>query len=88
MLATTLYAAMVFIGTVSLAMIIFAGFRYITSQADKKTIDSANKTLFYAAVGLFFVMFSFFILNIIGSATGVTCIEPLNVLQNGFDACK
>lgn len=79
---------LVFVGTLSLGMVIFAGFKYISSQADKKAIDSANKTLFYAALGLFFVLFSFFILNIIGYATGVRCIEPQNVLLKGFDACK
>lgn len=88
MLALIINGTLVFVGTISLAMIIFAGYKYITSQADKKTIESANKTIFYAAAGLFFVLFSFFILNIIGTATGVSCIEPQNVLKNGFDACK
>lgn len=87
-LPEVIYATVFFVGLVSLGMIIFAGFKYITSQADKKTLDSANKTLFYAAMGLVFVLFSFFILNLIGMATGVTCIEPQNVLQNGFNACK
>ncbi len=88
MIALVINGTLIFVGTVSVAMIIYAGFKYISSQADKKAIDSANKTLFYAAIGLSFVLFSFLIINIIGSATGVTCIEPQNVLQKGFQACQ
>ena len=87
-LPEVVYATLVFVGVVGVAMVIFAGFRFITSQADKKTIEGTQKILQYAIIGLAVVLFSFLFLNIIGAATGVTCIEPLNVLSKGLDACK
>ena len=74
----------IFVGTVVLFMAIWAGFQYMTSRSDKKAIESAHKTLLYAAFGGCLVLFSFLILNVIGEATGVTCIEPQNYFQNGI----
>jgi hypothetical protein len=82
------YAAITFIGIISVAMLIYTGFKYITAQADKKAIDSAQKTLQYTIIGFMVVILSFFFLNVIGEATGVRCIEPLNVFQKGLSACQ
>lgn len=40
------------VGIVSVAMIIFAGFRYVTAGGDSNSINSARNTLIYAIVGL------------------------------------
>ncbi len=40
------------VGVVSVAMIIFAGFRYVTAGGDSNAINSAKNTLIYAIVGL------------------------------------
>ena len=40
------------IGVVSVIVIIYAGFRYVTSGGDSNSVNSAKNTLLYAAVGL------------------------------------
>lgn len=41
-----------FVGVVAVIMIVFAGFRYITSGGDSSKISGAKNTLIYAIVGL------------------------------------
>lgn len=41
-----------FVGVVAVIMIIFAGFKYVTSGGDSSKIGSAKNTLVYAIVGL------------------------------------
>lgn len=40
------------IGTVSVIMVIFGGFRYVTSGGDSNAISSARSTILYALIGL------------------------------------
>jgi hypothetical protein len=42
----------VFVGIVAVIMIIFAGFKYVTSGGDSSKISSAKNALIYAVVGL------------------------------------
>ena len=74
--------ALIFSGIVALFLIIFSGIRFITSSGDPKNIESAKKTFIYAILGLILVLLSFFIINIISYATGVSCIKFM-----GFQAC-
>ena len=48
----------VIVGVLAVIMIIFAGFRYITSAANEQAVASAKRTLIYAIVGLILVAFS------------------------------
>lgn len=75
-------------GTISLFMIIFAGYQLIFSGGEAKTVDGARKTLTFAILGLFLVFLSFMILNIIASVTGVACLG--NILRGsfGFTSCN
>ena len=41
-----------FVGVVAIIMIVFAGFRYVTSGGDSSKISSAKNTLIYAIVGI------------------------------------
>ena len=41
-----------FVGVVAVIMIIFAGFKYVTSGGDSSSISSAKNTLIYAIVGI------------------------------------
>ena len=43
------------VGVISVIMIIYAGFRYVTSGGDSNSVGSAKNTLIYALVGLFIV---------------------------------
>ena len=67
-------AALVFAGVIAVALIIFAGAKYITSKGDQAKIDSAKKTLTYAFVGLAIIFLSFFIVTFISQITGVSQI--------------
>lgn len=45
----------IIVGIIAVLMIIFAGFRYITSAGNDQTIASAKRTLIYAIIGLIIV---------------------------------
>jgi hypothetical protein len=76
-------AALMFVGTVTLILIIWAGIKFIMSGGDNKQLEGARKTLTYAVIGLAIVVFSFLIINIIGYVTGVTCIRGFS-----FTSCQ
>ncbi len=63
--------ALIFAGVVALFLIIFAGFKFVTSKGDPQEVDNAKKTLTYAIIGLLLILLSFAILNLIASVTGV-----------------
>ena len=67
-------AALVFAGIVAVALIIYAGARYITSKGDEARIESAKTTLTYAFVGLAIIFLSFFVITFISQLTGVSQI--------------
>lgn len=75
-------AALMFLGTVAVIMFIYAGYKFVMSHGDPKQAETARKTITYAIVGLLIVIFSFFIISLISSLTGVSCIK-----QIGFTQC-
>ena len=71
-----LFFALMAAGIVAVIFIIYAGFRYVTSEGDQKRIDSARKTLTWAIIGLIIILMAFFIVNFIGTITGTAdCIS-------------
>ncbi len=72
-------AALVFAGVVAVIFIIVAGYKYLTSGGDPKKLEGAQKTLTFAIIGLFLIVFSFFIINMISYVTGVSCIKQLSI---------
>ncbi len=75
-------ALLMFVGTFALVIIIFSGYKFMNSGGDPKQLEGARNTLIYGVLGLLVVLFSFFIINIISSVTGVECIKSF-----GFN-CK
>lgn len=67
--------ALIFAGIIALFLIIYAGFQFVTSKGDPQQVDSAKKTLTYAIIGLLLILFSFAILNLISTVTGVSQIS-------------
>lgn len=60
----------VLIGVLAVIMIIFAGFKYITSGGDSGKVTSAKHTMIYALVGLVIVALSQFIVKfVLGKVT-------------------
>lgn len=76
-------AALMFAGTVAIALLIYAGIRFVTSGGDPKQVQGARQIITYAIIGLVLVLSSFAIIFLIGDLTGATCIENLS-----FTSCK
>jgi hypothetical protein len=53
------------VGVVAVIMIIFGGFRYITSGGDSGNVSTAKNTLIYAIVGLIIVALAQFIVHFV-----------------------
>lgn len=51
------------IGALSVIMIIFGGFKYITSAGDSTSVTSAKNTIMYAVIGLVVTVLAGFIAN-------------------------
>lgn len=62
----------IIVGIVSVIMIIYAGFRYVTSGGESNSISSAKNTLIYAIIGLVVVVLSQLIVHyVLNTATSV-----------------
>lgn len=55
--------------------LVIGGIRWIMSQGDKKQLETAQKTITYAIIGLVVVLLSFFIINFIGYLFGVKLLN-------------
>jgi hypothetical protein len=53
------------VGVVSVIMIIYGGFRYITSGGDSNSVTSAKNTILYAIIGLVIVALAQVIVNFV-----------------------
>ena len=65
----------VIVGIVAVVMVIFGGFKYITSGGDSNSISGAKNTLIYAIIGLIIVALAQFIVHFVLSTannTGLT----------------
>ncbi len=67
-------ALLAFVGFFALFLFIFSGYKYMNSGGDAKKLEGARHTLIYGIVGLFIVLFSFLIIQIISTVTNVPCI--------------
>lgn len=89
LIASLVNWALVFAGVVAFFLLVYAGYKFIASGGDPKSVEGAKKTATYAIIGLILVLLSFFIVRLIGQITGldqtngVTCIELF-----GFNNCN
>ncbi len=58
MLKKVVQWAIIIIGSISVIMIIFGGFKYITSGGDSNNVTAAKNTIMYALIGLIIVLFA------------------------------
>lgn len=86
LLATLIYWALIFAGSVAAIFIIFGGMKFIFSGGDPKALDGAKKTITYAIAGIVLILLSFLIINIIGKITNVACLNSSMPLS--FGACQ
>ena len=61
--AVNIFSAIV--GIISVIMIIFGGFKYITSGGDSNNVTSAKNTIIYAVIGLVVVAMAQFIVQFV-----------------------
>jgi hypothetical protein len=72
LIATIINIFSVVVGVVAVIMIIFGGFRYITSGGDSGNVTNAKNTILYAIVGLIIVALAQFIVKfVLNKATAV-----------------
>ena len=76
------YALLMFVGTVAVILLVYAGIKFITSGGDPKKVAGARQIITYALIGLVLVISSFLIIALISYSTGVECIRTF-----GFDNC-
>ncbi len=68
-LVTTIVNVITYVaGVIVIFMIIFAGFRYITSTGDANKVNSAKNTLIYAIVGIIIIVMAQVIVHYIINA--------------------
>jgi uncharacterized membrane protein len=67
-------AALIFVGSVSVILIIWGGITFVRSGGDPKQTQHARQIITYAIIGLVLVLSSFFIVFLIAYLTGANCI--------------
>lgn len=55
----------------TLVMLIFAGFKYLTSGGEQKALQSAHQTVTWALLGILFLAVAWLILQLIQAFTGI-----------------
>lgn len=78
--------ALMFVGSVAVILLIYAGIRFVMSGGDPKQVQNARSIITYAIIGLVLVLSSFAIIYFISYLTGTTCITMF--AQLGFASCK
>ncbi len=65
MITTIINIFSILVGIVSVIMIIYGGFRYVTSGGDSGNVSSAKNTIIYAIIGLVIVALAQFIVQFV-----------------------
>lgn len=58
-----------------LIFVIWGGVKWMLSQGDKKKLEEARSTIIWALVGMFVIVLSFLIINVIGYFFGVNLLK-------------
>ena len=72
-LGNTLYSAVYLASAVAVIFLIIGGIRFITSGGDQIKAGQAKKTITFAIIGLAIIIFSFVIIKVVATLTGVSC---------------
>jgi hypothetical protein len=80
--------ALGFLGILAIAIILYAGFVWMTSGGNEEKIETAKRTLRNAAIGLLLIFFSFAIVSfVINTLLGGTGAPPGGGPPGGCDGC-
>lgn len=66
-------AAFFFAGAAAIYFIVLGGIRFITSGGNQVKVEGAKKTVTFAILGLLVIVFSFFLIKVFSTTTGVGC---------------
>lgn len=74
----------------SLALLVWAGIKYLTSGGEPKAISSAHHTVTWAILGILFLAISWLILQLIANFTGisVTTFDIKSLCGDRFTFCS
>jgi hypothetical protein len=72
--ANLLSALLAFAGLMAVLMFVMGSFKFINSAGDPKKIEGAKNSFVYGLIGLVIILFSFLIIRIISTVTGVECV--------------
>jgi len=64
-------------GLITLVMLLYGAFMYLTSEGNADKIKKSQAVLMYAVIGLFLIVVSFVLTKVIGTIFGVKNILPL-----------
>lgn len=86
---TNLISVVVGLGFVALlVLLIWAGFRYLTSGGEPKIIQETHQTVTWALLGIVFLALAWLILQLIGVITGIpVTIFDIKTLCDGGKFC-
>jgi ABC-type Fe3+ transport system permease subunit len=83
LVSTVIYILSWIVGILSIIMVIYGGFRFVTSGGDAAATSSARNTIFYALIGLVLAVLAtllvHFVLNKAINATKTTSIILLSL---------
>lgn len=72
LITTIINMLLYIIGAVSVIMIIYGGFKYVTSGGDSSGVTSAKNTILYAIIGLIVAVLAYIVVNFVLKQLGVT----------------
>ena len=58
-----------------LAFVLYGGWKWMTSEGDKKKVEDARTTIIYSVIGLVVIILSFLIINVIGAFFKVNLLQ-------------
>jgi hypothetical protein len=75
----------ILIGVVSVIMIMFSGFKFITANGDPQAVSNARNTLIYAIIGIVVaVLAEFLVSRVLGTASNITSVNIFPGLTDHF----
>lgn len=78
LMQVVVFWALAFAGVVALFLVIYSGYKFLTSGGDPKAVDGARKTLTYGILGFVLILLSFLIIDVIAQVTEASCITNFN----------
>ena len=71
LIARIVQVALLLVGVIALAFIVYGGFRYIMSRGDEREVETAKNTITYAVIGIIVIGLAYAIVTFVVGALGV-----------------